>query len=362
MRSSHARHAAICACLLAFVGLANAQPAAIAPEKASDSPGPDAGAYQLARGAFETGVADLTISRGDDTLPIRVRFPIDSPAPVPLVIFSHGMGGSSDAFADLTEHWASHGYVVILPTHADSLKRQRDQGRDPLDFARDPEAYRRRVDLVSRVGDVVAILDALAPIQEKIPALRTKDARTLIDADRIGVAGHSAGAFTAMLCADVKVRTRSALRGTRIGDPRIDAAIIISGQGTTSANLMQDSWSQCRRPMLVIAGSLDVANVGNETPESRRHPYELSPPGDKYLLFIDGATHSSYQGKGGEGRRAMRVASEKPSTDIEIITNAVASQTLAFLDAYLMADPGAKDYLTTDRVKGIDPAVHAEHK
>lgn len=357
-------------CVVTLVSLASLLPATLASAQAPANDQPDVStrddatppAYKLAKGGLATSVADLTLTRDGVEVPIRVRFPTNAPGPVPLVLFSHGMGGSFDSFSNLTEHWASHGYVVILPTHADSIKRQREQGRDPRDFARDPEAYRARVDLVGRVDDLKAILDSLATIEEKIPALRTLDAKPLIDRERIGVAGHSAGAFTAQLCVDVKVRTRSALRGERIGDSRFDAAIIISGQGTTSRNLMEDSWKGVTRPMLVIAGSKDVSGVGNETPESRRHPYELSPSGDKYLLFIEGATHSSYQGKDGEGRRAMLVASEKPTTDIAIIADAVAAQTLAFLDAYLKGDAAAKDYLARDHVRAIDKAIHAEHK
>lgn len=45
----------------------------------------------------------------------------DQPGPFPLVVFSHGMGGSAAAFASLSECLASHGYVVVHPTHADSV-------------------------------------------------------------------------------------------------------------------------------------------------------------------------------------------------------------------------------------------------
>src|SRR5437868_12994005 len=40
--------------------------------------------------------------------------------PHPVIIFSHGYGGSKDSYAALTEFWTSHGYVCIKPSHADA--------------------------------------------------------------------------------------------------------------------------------------------------------------------------------------------------------------------------------------------------
>lgn len=39
--------------------------------------------------------------------------------PYPLILFSHGFGGNQDAFGPVGRYWASHGYVVVHPSHAD---------------------------------------------------------------------------------------------------------------------------------------------------------------------------------------------------------------------------------------------------
>ncbi len=352
----------VAALLLCIVLSAPATPpndAPAAPEPAS-APG-DAG-YKLAAGPNRAAFADLTLAdaaRGIE-LPIRVRYPVDAKAPAPLVLFSHGMGGSSDAFAALTEHWASYGYVVILPTHADSLRRQK--AGEAGEFLRDPKAYRRRVDPEGRVADLRLILDSLDEIESKIPALRSADGCGRIDRARIAVAGHSAGALTTQMAIGVKVRTRESLRLHSVADARIDAAIVISGQGTTSRMLAKDSWSDARKPMLVIAGSKDTSPASDETPASRREPFELAPAADKYLLFIEGATHSSYQGPGAASRRALRLLGEKDGPDLNLIGDAVSSQTTAFLDAYLRDDRGARDYLVADRIARMDSKIEAAHK
>lgn len=315
--------------------------------------------YKLEPGPFKTRAAELSLEMGGGgaALPLLVRFPEGAGAPIPLIVFSHGMGGSSEAFDEVTAHWASHGYVVILPTHADSVKRQGPEGR--RDFLTNPNGYRARVDPLGRLEDVKLILDSLDEIEGKVAGLKL-DRGGLIDRERMGVAGHSAGALTTQMAIGVKVRSRASLRPQSVGDDRFRCAIVISGQGTPTRLLTEDSWSGITRPMLVVTGSKDFAAVGRETPESRQHPYRFAPVGDKYLLFIEGATHSSYQGKETPGRRLLDGGD--PGVDIRAIGAAVKSQTLAFWDAYLKESAEAMDYLKRDAVTGINPAVRAEHK
>jgi predicted dienelactone hydrolase len=37
-----------------------------------------------------------------------------------VIVFSHGNGSKGDMYKGFTDYWASHGYVVIQPTHMDS--------------------------------------------------------------------------------------------------------------------------------------------------------------------------------------------------------------------------------------------------
>ncbi|WP_329064236.1 alpha/beta hydrolase [Amycolatopsis sp. NBC_01480] len=40
---------------------------------------------------------------------------------LPVIVFSHGMTLSVDDYAPLAGFWAAHGFVVVQPTHLDSL-------------------------------------------------------------------------------------------------------------------------------------------------------------------------------------------------------------------------------------------------
>ena len=93
------------------------------------------GGYKVEPGPWKVASEDLVLrdERRQKDLEITVRYPVvDANAAdrFPLVVFSHGAGGSRATFPDLTAHWASHGYIVVLPTHADSIELRRRKGED----------------------------------------------------------------------------------------------------------------------------------------------------------------------------------------------------------------------------------------
>ncbi|MBY0112822.1 MAG: hypothetical protein K2Y21_08375 [Phycisphaerales bacterium] len=332
---------ALAACLAAFTHVASAQH------------------YKPEPGPFKTESVDLVLTaddvpaRGESArdIPIKVRYPLAANGPLPLVVFSHGMGGSSNAFPELSDHLASHGYVVILPTHSDSVKLRREKGEDAgREILGNPAAYVRNVKPFERVDDVKRILDAIPTLEQKI----FPDAKATISREAIAMAGHSAGAMTTQIAFGVKARTRLLGGVQSVADPRIKAAVVISGQGLKTRLFTKDSWSDLDKPMLVITGSEDKARAGNDTPESRRHPFEYAPAtkGEPhtYLLWIEGATHGSYSGKS-----AATLLGEKPD-DPAMVAAATTSATLAFLDAYVKLAPNsdeanaARRYLLGDSI------------
>lgn len=131
----------------------------------------------------------------DKDLTVRIRYPViteDHPGPFPLVVFSHGAGGSCDAFASLSAFLVSNGYIVVHPTHSDSLTLvpREQRGERTRDLIRNPRGIVEKVDLRDRVADVKYILDSVDAIEEEI------DQPGLIDREKFAMAGHSAGAMT----------------------------------------------------------------------------------------------------------------------------------------------------------------------
>ncbi len=325
-----------------LIGLLLAAPASAAADRGAG--------YRLEPGPSPVNTIDrLTLrdqARKKD-LYCAVRYPKDAEGALPLVVFSHGAGGDSRAFGDLSAHWASWGYVVVHPTHSDSVRLRKEQGEDISNLRKEMRTIVSKVDLPDRVADIRFILESIAEI-EQATGVR-------IDRERIGMAGHSAGALTTQVISGVKVRAARRFGGegtflsvNSAGDARIKAAVVISGQGPGRL-LTEDSWKDLTLPMLVITGSKDTSMVTEETPESRRKPYELARPGDKYLLWIEGATHSSF---GGGQSAAVRAAlGEAEPENIEMIVDSTTSATTAFLDAYLRHNVDAKTYLVRDELE-----------
>ncbi|MGH7149457.1 MAG: alpha/beta hydrolase family protein, partial [Planctomycetota bacterium] len=136
---------------------------------------------------------------------------------------------------------------------------------------------------------------------------------------------------------------------TSLADSRVRAVLLLSGQGRGQMGLTQKSWEKFSLPMLNVTGSLD-RGAGGQDPAWRKDPFDLSPPGDKYHLFIEGAHHGSFTGRfAREGARRPGLRDRRRSgADGKEIFEWVEVATLAFWDAYLKGEPGAKAYLRTD--------------
>jgi predicted dienelactone hydrolase len=282
-----------------------------------------------------------------------------APETLPLVIFSHGAGGSGAAFESLSEALAARGYVVIHPWHSDSEALRRRQGGETYDRRRPADQLVERVDLADRIADVRFIIDHL-PLFE-----RELELPTPIDPERIGMAGHSAGAMTTQVAAGLRFfppqrglgnrRGRGETRGISTPIPEIRAFAIISGQGTTRPSLNEQSWADMDRPTLTITGSRDESRVSSETPASRRHPFEFAPPtGNKYLLWMEGATHSSFQGS-----RQANALREQPPDNVDWIERLTTASVVALMDAYLLGKPEAQAWLRSGAAATI-PGGEAE--
>lgn len=371
---------ALALCILPAITHAQQPSPPQTPGPAASPATPAESGYHLAPGPYKvTTVELLTLTDEARAKELRVKVrvptfkgeepPIAKPdahhdaKTFPLVLFSHGLGGSKDAFGELCDHLATHGYVVISPSHADSIaERTREGERVTRENAFDIRQMTPKAKW-ARVADMTFILDSLDVIESKVDALRKPDGTGRIDRDRIAAAGHSAGALTTQLLGGMKSRDPENTGGAAKHDARIKAAVVISGQGVNGLGIREGAWDEVSIPWLVITGSLDTVSISKETPQTRRHPYEKARGKEKggppvYLLWIEGATHASYQGKTG-----ARVRGENPSTDIHVIYDCTRSATLAFLDAHIKKEAQAEAFLTNEKFQSLsDGAATLEAK
>jgi len=82
---------------------------------------PDAVYDPLLVDKYQPEQKDLTVKDVGRSreVPIRVYLPKEK-KPAPVVLFSHGLGGSREGSAYLGNHWAARGYVAVFLQHPGS--------------------------------------------------------------------------------------------------------------------------------------------------------------------------------------------------------------------------------------------------
>ena len=288
-------------------------------------------------------ISDAVIPRTAGVLKADIVYP-SSGGPYPVIIFSHGSGGTPYVYRELTTHWAAAGFVVIAPTHADSRRLLSEQGLEGRELmlallrsATDPQAWQRRV------GDITTIIDAL-------PTLGSVDRRLagLADPKRVGVGGHSYGAFTSMLVACAQPRAPSGAP-VDLRDSRPIAFLLLSAQGAGQQGLEPTSWSTCNRPMMVVTGTEDRGQpLGNRAPQGwqeKLEPFRLSPPGGKVGWVLEGAAHSSFLASDRREAGPLGPAAERDAVEPTLqarLFASLAAQTSLWWSAQLKSDEAAR--------------------
>lgn len=295
----------------------------VAPVFASDK------GYRLDPGPFQVQTVEkvsLHDQKRNKELIVRVYYP-KGDGPFPVVVFSHGFGAGLEAYAAVSQHWASHGYVTIHPQHADARTTGDNSERPKLVGG----LRNMSSGLGDRVKDVTAVIDALDELVKAVPDLKTK-----LNLDRIGVSGHSFGACVSMLIGGVTVQANGQTQSYH--DPRVKCVLMFSAAGTGEYGLTKDSWKKAETPALYVTGTKDL-RPGHDA-AWRSEPFDLSPPNNKFLLIIEGANHFSFGGGPAAGGLLGRGA--------ETYAPLVKAASLAFLDAYLKDSAEAKAFLQAD--------------
>jgi predicted dienelactone hydrolase len=309
------------------------------PPKLPPLSGEEQEGYNLETGPLAVNeVAGLVLHDEKRNKDVRVRifYPVIA-GKYPVIVFSHGAGGSDTCCEALTRHWATYGYITIQPIHEDSVVQRRSSADENASF---PEAIREALKnpalWESRPRDISFLLDSLDGMQKRVAGLNGK-----INTDRIGVAGHSMGAYTAEAIAGALVDLPGH-PGQNYSDSRAKAILCLSPQGPGQFGLTAHSFSKISLPFMGITGSLD--NLGPLANAAwHKVPFERSQPGDKYEVFIPGASHMSFI--------TAETVNPARSSQAAAILGYTNSASLAFLDSYLKDDPAAKQFLQSDALE-----------
>lgn len=236
--------------------------------------------------------------------------------PRPLVVFSHGFGGIRFQSFFLTEHLATHGFVVAAPDHV---------GNRLSDFALLSDDAAVAQSSVDRPLDVAFVRAALLA-----------DPAWDLDPARVAVAGHSFGGWTSV---------EAAAR-----DPGF-AAVVALAPGFLHGAVPERA-ADVGRPLCILGGTAD-----RTTPfeEHQRPAFAAARPPKLLVAFAD-AGHFDFTLLcdlpaavpivGDDGCHAERV----DWTVVQAHTSAVAA---AFLFRWLDADERHAPFLAVDALAGL---------
>jgi predicted dienelactone hydrolase len=293
----------------------------------------------------KTVLLDWKDARRNRLVPVRIYWPDAPGRKFPVIIFSHGLGGSRDGYAYLGQYWASFGYVCVHLQHEGSDAAVWEN----LPAAEVMPALRKAAVLpanaLNRPLDVSFAIDKLEQLNESDPTFKGR-----LNLDQIGVAGHSFGALTTLAIAGEVFTTP---RGEKLAwpDPRVKAAIAMSEAAPADKRQWDGAFAKIAIPMMHLTGTLDDSPIGETKAADRRVPFDHIPAArDQYLIVLQGGDHMVFSGRtrlqgpmAGAGNAAM-----DPTFQVLI-----QQATTAFWDATLKNDERARKWLDDGGCKAM---------
>jgi dienelactone hydrolase len=264
-------------------------------------------------------------------VPVKIYFPAEGDGPFPVVLFSHGLGGTREAYEYLGRQWAANGYVVIHLQHPgsdDSAWRGADRPRESM---RQAISIQNAVD---RAGDAKFAIDQLDRLNRDDPKLKGK-----LDVKTIAIAGHSFGAHTAMAIAGQGpgrggATTRPAGSVPSLRDDRVKVAIAMIPNVPILRNNLDAIFAGVKVPVFFMTGTKDDSPLGDTKADERRIPFDHTKnSAAAYLLILAGADHMTFSG---------RLRADPGDDDFQ---KQIRLASTAFWDAYLKDNLAAKKWL-----------------
>lgn len=264
---------------------------------------------------------DWRDARRQRPVPVRLYLPTRATAeqPVPLLVFSHGIGGSRNGYRYLGSHWASQGWASLHLQHV---------GSDRQLWAGNPFA------VVSRLHDAAQEQEAQARVLDlrfALDQLLAHELAPLFDTGRVVAAGHSYGANTTLLAAGARV-TRAG-QALDLRDERVRAAIVISAPPFYGETRLAPILGPVQVPSLHITATEDIIRIPGyySGAEDRLAVYDAVGSSRKALAVFEGGSHSIFTDRPGSGGAVLNPQ----------VKTATRELSLAFLKSVFDGEHGA---------------------
>ena len=264
--------------------------------------------------------------------PARGRVAIDTAplaedGPYPMLVFSHGYGGSGLGAVFFTERLAARGWIVAAPDHHDRHCAVRIREGHLADFNR-AGLWRHAREIAASGpmdrGKYLYRLDEMRLVLDGMAASKTFCG--VIDSRRIAVGGHSFGGYTALgLCGTIEERH----------DPRIRAVLLFS-TGAGGYLFRAAELSAVRIPSMLFMGEREKDQFrGSKTMWEIADKIHGNLPPPKYFLEIRDASHFSFNNRFADNWKTKLLSGTEDQFEV------IRQYAIAFLESHVAGKPEA---------------------
>lgn len=258
------------------------------------------------------------------SVPSRLYWPTDPPpgASVPLVVFSHGIGGSRQGYSYLGKHWSSRGVASLHVQHT---------GSDATVWRGNPFGVVGRLQSAAQDGEAIARAADVRFALDRMLSAETGPLGAAVDQRRLIAAGHSYGANTTLLSIGAQV-----VRGGHVvscRDARFSAAVIISAPPFYGETDLAAVLRHVSVPTLHVTATDDVIEIPGyrSGAADRLAVYDAVGDPRKLLAVFRGGSHSIFTDRPLTGGAALNPQVKAATADV----------ALAFFDLAYKGDGAA---------------------
>lgn len=317
-----------------------------------------------AKSTTQTFLVDWNDSKRKRIVPAKIYVP-PSGDHWPIIIFSHGLGGSRSGYSHYGNLWSQNGFLCVHLEHEGSDGDVMQKGAGIQNMKKLEAAAADPRNAMNRAKDVTFAIDQLIAAHEKGGEGDLKLLKGKLNTKRIGMVGHSFGANTTMLVCGIQSAFRVQPMES-LGDPRITAAIAMSiPVNRIDGDALDRMYADVKVPILHLTGTNDSSPIDVQGPEARQLPFEHCRQPDQIMIVFKDGDHAVFATPPGEAdnqRSKLLARLRPPAKNYSTIQPIVLETTTQFWKKWLLDEVAAGDWLKSQLTSRVGDAGTVKYK
>lgn len=282
-------------------------------------------------------------------IPYKVYFPDELSDSYPIIIFSHGLGGSVEAAEYLGEHLSQNSYICFHIQHKgsdESVWKGATTIKEVM--KRLKESIKDYENAVNRFNDIPFVVNEIFKLNRNSELFKGH-----LDTLNVGMIGHSYGARSVLIAAGERIGKK----GFSFKEPRIKVGVPLSPNiPDNPPDDLNTLYNDINIPLFHITGTEDGDPLGRKidfSPKERTLPYQNIKTSAQFLLVLYKAVHMTFSA-------GKRLSNDDPYYDEHI--ESIKKGVTAFLNYYLKKNETNGEWLKNEYKNSLHPKDTFEWK